>query len=282
MATVWQKITAALEPIYGSTEAQYMAKMIMEKLGNGDSSTWKNVQETELSDPQQEQLATYLEQLQNHRPIQYVLNEAWFQSMPFRVDERVLIPRPETEELVEWVAVAETGHQPISILDLGTGSGCIAISLKKRLPHATVTAADISESALELARENATALNVDLDFIAIDFLQEAQWPLLPEIHVLVSNPPYIPVQERAGMSKHVIAFEPSQALFVPNDDALVFYRALAKYCMEKAAPGCRLYVEIHEELGQQVLDLFRQLGLQQISLKQDMQGKDRMVRAVKP
>jgi len=232
--------------------------------------------------------------------------------MKLYVDENVLIPRPETEELVEWVAETlssattpnpATGSGPTPspapytppfipspnlparaapiLLDVGTGSGCIAIALARLLPFANVHACDISPQALAVARRNASTQNAPLTFHEANFLDSAAWSALPPVTCLVSNPPYIPLREKAAMAPHVIGFEPDKALFVPDDDALVFYRALSDFAQSRLTAGARIFVEIHEEMGQPVLALFRSAGFQDILLRQDLQGKDRMIKATR-
>jgi release factor glutamine methyltransferase len=196
--------------------------------------------------------------------------------MKLYVDENVLIPRPETEELVEWVLESS----PLSpILDVGTGSGCIPIALAKRLPSAQIHTCDISPKALEVARRNADSQNTSINFHHLDFLNPESWNDLPPITCLVSNPPYIPLNEKTQMATHVTEFEPGQALFVPDNDALLFYRALSRFAARQMPAGSQLFVEIHEEMGEQVPNLFRSAGLSDVTLRKDLQGNDRMVKA---
>jgi release factor glutamine methyltransferase len=228
-------------------------------------------------------LQQYTEELLQHRPIQYVLQESWFCGLKFYVDEHVLIPRPETEELVEWV-VSEAGGSGQTgtggvILDVGTGSGCIAVALKRQLPSSDVYGCDVSGDALAIAQRNATTLGADLHLHRLDFLDSRQWESLPRVDYLVSNPPYIPIKDKETMAAHVVAFEPHGALFVEDNDPLVFYRALAEFAKGKLAPGGALFAEIHEDLAAAALDLFIAAGFQQVVLRKDLQGKDRMIKA---
>jgi release factor glutamine methyltransferase len=196
------------------------------------------------------------------------------------VDERVLIPRPETEELVEWV-ISEVSSAPgPTLLDVGTGSGCIAISLARRLPAASVYACDISPDALAVASRNAAALDARVEFRELDFLAGTSWGHLPKPDCLVSNPPYIPYSERGSMAAHVVDNEPSLALFVPNEDALVFYRALGKFARQRLPDQGALYAEIHEDLGTAVRETLLAEGAKEVILRKDLQGKDRLVKAV--
>lgn len=208
-----------------------------------------------------------------HRPVQYVLGEAWFDGLLLEVDGNVLIPRPETEELVHWIATGGAAR----VLDIGTGSGCIPVALSRRMPAAQLHALDVSPGALNIARANAARHNAPIDFLQADFLDETTWPILPAVDVLVSNPPYIAESEKPAMHDRVLLQEPHLALFVPDADPLLFYRKIAHFA--RTRPGLTVYVEINEALGPQTVALFEAAGLRQITLKQDMQGKDRMVRA---
>ncbi|MBS1602139.1 MAG: peptide chain release factor N(5)-glutamine methyltransferase [Bacteroidetes bacterium] len=287
-----KSLTTALLPLYGDREAAIITDWVLENL-----SGWKKIDRIlHRSAPlPPDTLATYQQytrELLTHRPVQYVLHESWFAGMKLYVDENVLIPRPETEELVEWVlatspfpqtlpdeSVQSTSPFPQTILDVGTGSGCIAIALAKKLPASRVHACDLSPGALAVARRNAATQNTPVTFHELDFLNPATWNAFPPITCLVSNPPYIPAKERSRMAPHVTNFEPSQALFVPDDDPLLFYRALSRFALEQMPAGSPLFVEIHEELSEQVLHLFRSTGLKEVTLRQDLQGKDRMVKA---
>jgi release factor glutamine methyltransferase len=231
------------------------------------------------------QLEQYTRELLTHKPVQYVLHEAWFCGMPFYVDEQVLIPRPETEELVEWVA--ENGRRQMAdgsslitlkILDIGTGSGCIPVSLKKKLPQAEVYACDVSEGALTVAAKNAAAQQTDIHFLHADFLDIDTWTSLPAVDIIVSNPPYIPFHNKNSMLQNVLAYEPHLALFVPNDDALLFYDAIARFAQKQLLPGGCIFCEIHEDLGEPAKTLFESKGFT-AEVKKDFQGKDRMVKA---
>lgn len=272
-----KSLTTELLPLYGDREAAIITDWVLENL-----SGWKKIDRIlHRSEPLPAETLTtyqrYTQELLTHRPVQYVLHESWFAGMKLYVDENVLIPRPETEELVEWVltTLPPSGHP--TILDVGTGSGCIAIALAKKFPE--THACDLSPRALDVARRNANTQNTPISFHELNFLNPETWSSFPPITCLVSNPPYIPHNEKTAMAPHVTDFEPSQALFVPDDDALLFYRALSRFAREHMPDGSQLFVEIHEEMGEQVHDLFRSTGLNDITLRQDLQGKDRMVKA---
>ena len=288
-----RELATELSPLYGGREAALIADWIMEKLTGRKRIDRLLYPSEPLSAALLEQYKKYRAELLAHRPVQYVLQESWFCGMKFFVDERVLIPRPETEELVEWVAqtiaagiAAATPAQSIApapspgaILDVGTGSGCIAISLAKQLPALNTHSCDISEDALAVARGNAADLGVAVHFHHLDFLDSRQWTALPPVQWLVSNPPYIPLDERTNMASHVTEAEPALALFVPDNDPLVFYRALAEFARQKLLPGGSIFVEIHEDLASGTLEVFKAAGFQQVILRKDMQGRDRMIRA---
>ncbi|WP_300599604.1 peptide chain release factor N(5)-glutamine methyltransferase [Niabella sp.] len=211
-------------------------------------------------------------------PIQYILNEAWFYDIPFFVNKQVLIPRPETEELVDAIIREHQDRPPVRILDIGTGSGCIPVILKRKLPEAMVSACDISSEALAVARKNATKYELDIRFIQLDFLNETNWPQLPMVDVLVSNPPYIPIADKASMHKNVLDYEPALALFVPDEDPLLFYRKIADAARFILAPEGHVYLEVHEQLAAETRELFETNGFT-ASIKTDMQGKQRFVTA---
>lgn len=272
--------------IYEQNEANNIAELLIESITKLPRSERIIKRDDALSNAQKNLLQSSIFRLQKHEPIQYIINEAWFGGMRFYVDRNVLIPRPETEELVEWV-VEECSpdsyrdkNAELRILDVGTGSGCIAITLKNKLPMAGVWACDISDQALNIARINADALHATIDFVPLNFLDPDQRKQLPGIDVIVSNPPYIPQNERMEMKKNVVEYEPSTALFVTDDDPLIFYKAIAESGHEKLHKGGSIYAEIHENLGTQIKDLFLSEGYQTVHLKKDLQGKERMIKAV--
>jgi release factor glutamine methyltransferase len=206
------------------------------------------------------------------------------------VNEHVLIPRPETEELVEWI-VADVSPErqskgwqlavdKFTMLDIGTGSGCIPIAIKKKMPSTEVFGCDISIHALEVAQKNAVTHQADIGWLQMNFLDTRQWENLPMFDIIVSNPPYIPLKDQETMQPNVLLFEPHLALFVENNDPLVFYKAIARFAKEKMKPGGSIYVEIHEALGKEVMQVFSEEGFGEIELKKDMQGKERMIRVM--
>lgn len=211
------------------------------------------------------------------RPIQYITRKAWFMGEPYTVNDQVLIPRPETEELVDWIIeYAEIKGKALRILDIGTGSGCIAIALKKALPEAKVSAIDISTNALKIAASNADGLNAEIEFIPLDILNTAFLP--DQYDVIVSNPPYIPLQEMKNMELQVTDYEPNIALFVPDEDPLVFYKAIARLAKLHLASNGQLFFEIHYDQGDAMIALLDEMHFH-AELRADLFGKDRMIRA---
>lgn len=208
-------------------------------------------------------------------PIQYVLGYAYFSGCKLKVNPSVLIPRPETEELVSW-AVQST-PSPRSILDIGTGSGCIAIALARSFPEARVEAVDISAAALEVARENAALCGADIRFRQLDIL--AQSPPLADLDIIISNPPYVCLEEAGEMEQNVLQHEPHAALFVPDDDPLLFYRAIARRALSLLSPRGALYFEINRRHALPLREMLASLGYHGIALRKDQFGNDRMMRA---
>ena len=273
-------LQTSLKGEYSESEIHVLGMLILEKL-TGFSRIWLLIhKELKLNDEQNIIASQYLERLKNHEPIQYILGETEFYGLKFKVNPSVLIPRPETEELVEWV---KPPHPPKggflsgtpTLLDVGTGSGCIAVALKKKFPSANVSAMDISPEALALAKENAALNEVNIEFIQDDILHPAatdrKWD------VIVSNPPYIPASEQRYLHKNVTDFEPHLALFVQDNDPLIFYRKIAEFALSHLTAGGRLYVEIHQSLGRPCCPLLAPMGIQSVELRKDLSGNDRMI-----
>jgi len=283
-----KEIIKNIRDIYEQNESNNIAELLIESITKLSRSERIIDGNRILSIAQENLLHSSNFRLQKHEPIQYIINEAWFAGMRFYVDKNVLIPRPETEELVEWVVeeyrIQNTEdriqNSGFKILDVGTGSGCIAIALKNKLPLSEVWACDISDQALNIARINADALQATIDFVPLNFLDPGQRRQLPNVDVIVSNPPYVPQNEKTEMKRNVVEYEPSTALFVTDDDPLIFYKAIAEFGREKLNKGGRIYAEIHENLGEPVKGLFLSEGYQTVQLKKDLQEKDRMIKAI--
>ncbi len=268
-----------LTTIYDKSEASQITDWVMEKL-TGSKKAERMIFKNEAITSEEELLMhQYAERLIQHEPVQYILNEAWFANMKFYVDKNVLIPRPETEELVEWIIsncrfpIAE-----LKILDIGSGSGCIPISLKKRIRKANVWSCDTSKEALTVAKRNADELGLEVNFILLDFLNQQSWHQLPMFDIIVSNPPYIPEKDKQTMQPNVLQYEPATALFVPDNEPLLFYKAIAAFGKTHLEKEGTIFIEIHESLGDEVGELFQEAGYS-TEIKKDMQEKDRMVKA---
>lgn len=274
-----EHIRNELNEIFTEQELRNITVLLLTKI-SGYSATGIIINKnTIFSENQSLLLNKFIAKLKSHEPIQYVLGETEFMGLPFSVDQNVLIPRPETEELVEWICSQYRSTGTISIIDIGTGSGCIAISLKKMLPNAEVAALDVSPQALMVARGNANKNNVKVDFYQQDILMATPF-LEKNWDVIVSNPPYIPQCEMSRMDISVLEYEPHEALFVPDTDALVFYRAIALYAKNTLSNGGELYFEIHYDKGSEVVDMLAQMGFEEVELRKDMSGNDRMIRAI--
>ncbi len=279
ISTAYNQLLYQLFELYDDREAANIADWVIEFITGQkriDRLIYKNIP---LNEAQIKQLHLFIDKLLQHQPVQYVLNEAWFAAMKFYVDDNVLIPRPETEELVELVASnSKIKHQKSKILDIGTGSGCIPIALKKKLPNAEITSIDVSEKALEIATKNAKDLRTAINLRQVDFLDNNTWESLGKFDIIVSNPPYIKQSESINMSKHVTSYEPNIALFVTDDDALIFYKKIAEFGKQHLTENGQIFVEINEVLGNETISLLESFGYKAL-LKKDLQGKDRMAQA---
>lgn len=221
--------------------------------------------------------------LKEFEPIQYILGETEFYNLIFKVNTQTLIPRPETEELVEWILtekpIQEEKNNSLTILDIGTGSGCIAISLAKNRKGAQVHALDISPQAIAIAKQNAELNKVDVRFEQIDILQATSLPSSIQYDIIVSNPPYVRELEKEQMQANVLQYEPATALFVSNEDPLIFYKAIVKLAKSSLKPNAMLFFEINEHFGQELKKYLNEEGFRNIELKKDIYGKDRMMKS---
>ncbi|MFD0794031.1 peptide chain release factor N(5)-glutamine methyltransferase [Mucilaginibacter litoreus] len=279
----------ALNKLYDFHEIEAITLLVLEEITGFSRAKIKAFTNDDLPADASEKLDGILADLKTGKPVQYVLGTAEFYGLSFFVNPATLIPRPETEELVEWILKSaadsrepETGN--LNILDIGTGSGCIAIALKKNLPNAAVTAIDISEDALQTAKKNAVINETDIKFNNVDILNKATHNSFPTTHfnIIVSNPPYVTLKDKLQMHINVNNFEPHTALFVPENDPLIFYKAITNFAAEKLIPGGLLFFEINEAFGKETVDLLKDKSFINIELRQDMSGRDRMVKAVKP
>lgn len=279
MHPLYYYIKKELSGFYPDGEASAMAKWTLVEVFHFTTLELYGGKDTNLSTDQQHRLEDILHRLQRYEPWQYIAGQTRFCQLPIRVAPGVLIPRPETEELVTWIL--QTQRQPhLRVLDIGTGSGCIALALAAGLPHPTVMAWDISPEALQIAATNAARNNVQIEFRQIDVMQDP----LPDLKVdlIVSNPPYIREDERQDMEANVLDWEPSLALFVPNDDPLRFYRRIACIGRSMLTSGGALYVEINRRYGQEMIQLLTDTGYHNVELRRDLSGNDRMLKAINP
>ncbi len=268
-----------LRTTYPESEASQMTDWLMEHITGSKKVERMMYKTAELNPEEVIKVNESVNRLMLKEPLQYVINESWFCGLKFYVDKNVLIPRPETEELVEWVLTnVKFPFERLRILDIGSGSGCIPIALKRRLRKAEVWSCDISDDALLVARKNADTLGTAVDFVQMDFLDEAQRKQLPVVDIIVSNPPYIPKQEETSLAQNVRDYEPHQALFVPDYDPLVFYRAIAEFGKTHLDSPGAIYCELHEGLADAVETEFR-LQNYDTQMKRDLQGKMRFIKA---
>ncbi len=279
-----QKYSKELLALYEQREVAKILDMTFEYITNMVRTDRIVNQFMSLTPEQNTKLEEIAVQLMLGKPIQYVINEAWFGGLKLYVDNNVLIPRPETDELVDWIvrdqaAIVENTPQ-FKILDIGTGSGCIPLSLKKKLFKVELYAIDISQKALEIAKKNAATYRTNIELKELDILDESKWGELGTYNVIVSNPPYIKNSEKSSMHKNVLDYEPATALFVSDKEPLTFYNKIALFAQTHLVDNGALYVEINEALGKETISLFNNYGFSTL-LKKDLQGKDRMIKAWK-
>jgi len=274
-----QEYVEKLSTIYDSSEANNILQILGEELlPHYNKFELKNAALTITNEEAALIKKAYL-RLQKSEPLHYVLGKAWFYDLELKVNQHVLIPRPETEELVDLI-IKDYPNFEGSILDIGTGSGCIPLTLKKHLPKAEINAVDVDENALNVAKENSENLNLKVNFQLVDILNEAARNSLGKFDVIVSNPPYIPFVEKEKMQKNVLAFEPHLALFVENDNALLFYNTIAKFALTHLKPNGKLYFECNEYNAQEVVKMLIANQFENVQIFKDLQGKNRMVSAI--
>ena len=265
-----------LEDLYDKQEAKELFLMCAEEVLGISRIQLLLQQKIQVNEDQQADFDRLLSELVAGRPIQYVLGYAWFYDLKFFVNEAVLIPRPETEELVALISKAHQGES-LKILDIGTGSGCIAIALKKNLPQAKIWAMDVSEDALKTAHQNAIYHDTTIHFIEQDILNVPAGLIREKLDVIVSNPPYIIPSEQVSMTKSVISHEPHLALFTPEEKPLMFYEAIAIFAKEYLSDGGKLYFEINRRFGLELKELLKMLGFNEVQIHVDMHGAERMI-----
>ena len=267
-------IEKELNPIYPKTEIQSLTRILIESVTGWNYSEQLLNKNYELNEEKFKKIKSIVRRLKNYEPIQYILGETTFCDLTINVNPSVLIPRPETEELVQFILEKVTGN--CSILDIGTGSGCIALALKSRLKTAKIYGTDISNKALQVARKNADNNNLDVNFFQADILlwENQKWN---KFDVIISNPPYVRESEKMQMLPNVLEYEPAEALFVSDDDSLLFYRRITEFALKWLNEEGLLFFEINENLANEIYKLLKFFGFKNIELRDDINGKKRMI-----
>ncbi|MGL5979763.1 MAG: peptide chain release factor N(5)-glutamine methyltransferase [Phocaeicola sp.] len=275
----YTQIKHSLQELFSEREAATITKLLLSDYFSFTTLELYGGKDRFFSPKEEEEWIHILNRLKKQEPIQYILGNETFLGLTFKVTPNVLIPRPETQELVEWIIAQNREKSTCNVLDIGTGSGCIAISIAHFMPQSKVTAWDISADALSVAKQNAISNHTTVHFEQCDILS------LSTIHqsydLIVSNPPYIAEKEKSEMSANVIEWEPKGALFVPDQDPLLFYRQIATLALTSLSHEGELYFEINEAYGEETSQLLQELGYSTIELKKDFFGKDRMIKAIR-
>ena len=266
-----------LAQLYNDREADTLLFQLLSDITQMSKAHILSFPEKTISESELLRVHFGVKDLLKNKPIQYIIGNAEFYGLNFKVNSKVLIPRPETEELVEMVIKNIPENEPRKVLDVGTGSGCIAIAIKKLRPLCDILAIDISEFALEMAQQNAVLNNVQVQFKKVDFLKKNQVQLLPKFDIVVSNPPYVRNSEKLMMKKNVLDYEPSLALFVDDDNPLIFYKALASFCETNLQAGGMLFAEINQYLSAETEQLFTGNGFKNVNIEKDLFGNDRFL-----
>lgn len=270
-----------LQQLFTESEIKQIVKMFVCNRLNISNSEYLFASELKFSESDLLYFRDVVKRLGKDEPVQYVLGEAFFYDLELKIDERALIPRPETEELVDWIVKEFDSSKSWKMTDVCAGSGCIALALKSVFPASEVDALELSQEAISLIQENKGKTDLEINVVPFDAVEGSLSELNKTYDVIVSNPPYIPQKDRAMMHRNVLDFEPDMALFVEDDDALLFYRRIGEDSMSVLGENGSLFFEIHEDLGQSVVELLKEIGFVNIELRKDLQGKDRMVRARK-
>ncbi|MES3018929.1 MAG: peptide chain release factor N(5)-glutamine methyltransferase [Bacteroidota bacterium] len=283
IASIEKVFVEDLTSLYGAEEAGSIAWLVIGFVCKINRSQYLNNKYDDLSSEELAIFYNMLSELKKGVPVQYLLGETEFYGSVFKVNPSVLIPRPETEELVDWILkdikADKSGYEGLKMLDIGTGSGCIPVTIKKYVPGLEVYAVDVSVDALAIAEENARLNNIEIDFIQDDMLKPvADWD---KFSIITSNPPYVTLAEKEQMHVNVLEHEPHLALFVPDNDPLIFYKAIAAFADRHLESSGLLYLEINENLGQETVSLLKSSGFKDIHLRQDLRDRDRMIKARK-
>jgi release factor glutamine methyltransferase len=265
-----------LKELYSEREARNILLLVLEDAFGFKRSALLVSSEIEFSEAQIAELEQISNRLKTGEPLQYIIGFTYFDDLKIQVAPGVLIPRPETEELLAWILETVDEHKKRKVEDWCTGSGCIALALKNRKPEFTVKGYDISSEALEIAKLNAKELNLEVEFLADNALEPTNKQL---VDIIISNPPYIPRKEKEAMHQNVTEYEPDLALFVPNEDPLLFYRAIAQYASETLSDKGYLFFELHENFAHETKKMVEDLGFEAVEIRKDLQGKNRMLKA---
>lgn len=280
MHPLYTYIIQSLSGLYPDLEVKALAKGILTDVFGFSAVDLYAGKDRNFSTKEREKLEDILSRLKRFEPFQYITGEIFFLGHPFYVTHDVLVPRPETAELVEWITRDYASQEGLRVLDIGTGSGCIAVSLARLLPRSSVLAWDVSEAALSVARRNAARNGVNVECVRVDVLSHIV--AMPDADIWVSNPPYIREQEKASMDRNVLDWEPGLALFVPDNDPLLFYRKIAELGSKHLSSSGVLYYEINQAYGRETVELLRSMGYRNVELRKDLSGNDRMVKAERP
>jgi release factor glutamine methyltransferase len=274
---LYRSFLVELQAVYDLNEATVITDWVFESIaGIKKADLIKNPLQ-QMPTAIVKKLTEKKEELLQNKPVQYVMGNTTFYNMQFQVNNKVLIPRPETEEMTNHIINTYRFEQKqLSILDIGTGSGCIAIAIKKNLPSSKVIALDVSEDALDIARTNAITNKTNIQCMHFDFLDESRWLELLQFDIIVSNPPYIPFNEKEKMAKNVVDYEPHNALFVPDNNPMLFYEKITRFGRSHLNYNGKVYVETHEDYAKEVAALFA-ASYRQVITKKDLFGKERMI-----
>ena len=277
---LFKELVIKLTGIYDSSEAKAISYLLLEEKFDIPKSSIILNKEIHHQEEDDDRLSTLAERLKNHEPIQHILGKGYFFNRWFKITPDVLVPRQETEELVARIIKDNRRKSGQKILDIGTGSGNIIISLGLELQEPKLYAWDISTQALIIAEQNAESLGVEVDFETKDIFEAKEYE--EKFDIIVSNPPYVKMSEKLKMKKNVLKFDPPEALFVPNDDPLKFYRKIGEFALSNLNEKGKLYFEVNESLGNDTADLIYGMGFTRVKLMQDLNNKDRFISAVKP
>ena len=279
IASVLGYFEERLSPTFSSREIKAIAKSFIAKRLNWESSDFLIRQKDTVSESDLLYFRNAVKRVIAGEPVQYVLGTTFFYNLEIDTDKRALIPRPETEELVDWMIKDFNSLKEGSLIDIGTGSGCIALAMKKALPLWSVTAVDISNEALSLVAQNALKNQLEIALIEDSALNFNEALYADKYTVIVSNPPYIPKKDSDQMAQHVLDFEPAMALFVSDNDSLIFYQKIGEFALKKLALNGTLYVELNENLAKETEALLNKIGFNKTEMRQDLQGRNRMLKA---